>query len=166
MANDREMNVSSSRESGRGGRSLRDVMTSNPETIRGGEGLQKAARMMMDCDCGALPVVDDSGTLRGMVTDRDIVVRCVAEGRNPLEGKVQDVMTPNVHAVRENDSLDQVFRIMSEHQIRRVPVCDESGKVIGIVAQADLALDTSDDREVGRTVERISEPERERERPR
>lgn len=165
MANDRETKVPSSRESGKSGRSLRDVMTSNPETIRGEEGLQKAARMMKDCDCGALPVVDDSGTLRGMVTDRDIVVRCVAEGKNPLDGSVKDVMTPNAHSVRENDTLDHVFRIMSEHQIRRVPVCDESGKVIGIVAQADLALDTADDREVGRTVERISEPERDKQRP-
>lgn len=140
------------------GKSLADVMTKNPSVVREGEGLEKVAKLMVECDCGAIPVVGDDNRLRGMITDRDIVVRCVAKGKNPLDGKVGEIMSREVYSVRENESIDRVFRIMSDKQVRRVPVVNDKNEVIGIVAQADVALDTGEDRKVGETVERISEP--------
>lgn len=142
-----------------GRRDLAEVMTKNPAVVREQEGLQKVAKIMLDEDCGAVPVVGEDNRLRGMVTDRDIVVRCIAQGKNPLDSKVRDIMSSDPYSVRENETIDRVFRIMSERQVRRVPVVNQNEEVIGIVAQADIALDTAEDRKVGETVERISEPE-------
>jgi CBS domain-containing protein len=161
---DKEMSVSGNQETTRGGRDLRSVMTSNPQCVTEQDSLKDVARLMLDCDCGALPVVGENERLIGMITDRDIVVRVIAEGRDCNQATVRDAMTADAQSVRENDSLESVFRIMREHKVRRVPVVDENQRVIGIVAQADLALDTSRDREVGKTVEKISEPERPRDR--
>jgi CBS domain-containing protein len=162
---DREMSVSGNRETNRNSRDLRSVMTPNPQCVTENDSLQDVARLMLDCDCGALPVVGENEKLIGMITDRDIVVRVIAEGRDCSQSTVRDAMTSEAHSVRENDSLESVFRIMRDNKVRRVPVVDDNQRVIGIVAQADLALDTSRDREVGKTVEKISEPERPRERP-
>ncbi len=162
---DREVSVSSNREASGGSRDLSGVMTRNPQCVTQKDSLQDVARLMLDCDCGALPVVGENEKLIGMITDRDIVVRVIAEGRDCSQATVRDAMTEEAHSVRENDSLESVFRIMRDNKVRRVPVVDENQRVIGIVAQADLALDTSRDREVGKTVEAISEPERPRERP-
>ena len=161
---DREISVSSTRETNRGNRDLSSVMTRNPQCVTEQDSLQDVARLMLDCDCGALPVVGEDERLIGMITDRDIVVRVIAEGRDCSQATVRDAMTSQAHSVRENDSLESVFRIMRDNKVRRVPVVDENQRVIGIVAQADLALDTSRDREVGKTVEKISEPERPRDR--
>ena len=141
------------------GRKLADVMTKNPAVVREQEGLQKAAKLMVEHDCGSIPVVGDDNRLRGMITDRDIVIRTVAEGKNPLEGKVSEIMSGKVFFVKENESIDRVLRIMAERQVRRVPVVNQKDEVIGIVAQADVALELDNDRKVGDTVERISEPE-------
>ena len=161
--NDREIPVSGERESSRG-RDLASVMTRNPQCVTEQDSLQDVARLLLDCDCGSLPVVGENERLIGMITDRDIVVRVVAQGRDCSQATVRDAMTSEVHSVREDDSLESVFHMMPENQGRRIPVVDENQRVIGIVAQADLALDTSRDREVGKTVERISEPERPRDR--
>ncbi|HEY0592348.1 MAG TPA: CBS domain-containing protein [Thermoanaerobaculia bacterium] len=161
---DREISVSSNRETNRGSVDLSSVMTRNPQCVTESDSLQDVARLMLDCDCGALPVVGENEQLIGMITDRDIVVRVIAEGRDCSQATVRDAMTSQAHSVRESDSLESVFRIMRDNKVRRVPVVDENQRVIGIVAQADLALDTSRDREVGKTVEKISEPERPRER--
>lgn len=155
---DRTTSVPTAQETGREARSLSSVMTRNPTCVTENESLERVAKLMVECDCGAIPIVGDDNRLRGMITDRDIVVRSIAQGKNPADGKVRDVMTSEVWSARENDSLERVTQIMQEHQVRRVPVVNENNEVIGIVAQADVAQ-TGRDREVGETVERISEPE-------
>lgn len=153
---DRESSIGTNRE--RSGQSLRDVMTKNPATVTANDDIRQAARLMKENDCGSLPVVDGN-RVRGMITDRDIVIRLIAEGRNPVDAKVSDAMTSEAHSVRENESLDRVFRLMSQKQVRRVPVVNDRDELIGIVAQADIALEGRNDERVGETVERISEPE-------
>jgi CBS domain-containing protein len=158
---DREASIPTNRE-GRGKKSLRDIMTANPSTVTPQDDIRQAAKLMVECDCGALPVIGDDRKVAGMITDRDIVIRLIASGRNPMEAKVRDAMTSQTHTVRENDSIEQVFRTMRDHQVRRLPVVNDRNEVIGIVAQADLALETPSDSEVGETVEQISRPEESR----
>ena len=138
------------------GQSVRDVMTRNPQTVNENDSLQHVAQLMVQHDCGALPVVQNNKVI-GIVTDRDIVVRVLANGRNPLEAKVSDAMTSGAQSVHESDSLDQVMEIMSEHQVRRVPVLDDQDRVVGIIAQADIATEARDEDKVAKTVEEISE---------
>jgi CBS domain-containing protein len=146
-----------------GGEKARDVMTRNPASVNRTESLERAAQLMIECDCGAVPVVDDDGRKPvGMITDRDIVVRAVAKGRNPLDLTVRDCMTNELFTVREDDSIQKVFRTMSENKVRRVPVVDENGGLVGIVAQADIAIKAEDDRKVEKTVEQISRPDADR----
>jgi CBS-domain-containing membrane protein len=158
---DRESSIPTSAE-GRGRKSLREIMTANPSTVSPQDDIQTAAKLMVECDCGALPVIGDDRKVTGMITDRDIVIRLIATGRNPMEAKVSDAMSSQTHTVRENDSIEKVFRMMRDHQVRRLPVVDDRNEVIGIVAQADLALETPSDAEVGETVEQISRPDESR----
>ncbi|MGA7614031.1 MAG: CBS domain-containing protein [Thermoanaerobaculia bacterium] len=139
---------------------VRDVMTETPRTVTKDDRLIQAAKLMVECDCGAIPVVDHEGDRKpiGLITDRDIVVRVVANGDNPKDLPVSDAMTHGLFTVRESDTIDSVFQLMSDKQVRRVPVVDENGDLCGIVAQADIALRASDDRSVENTVEEISEP--------
>jgi CBS domain-containing protein len=119
-----------------------DVMTKDPACCTPETELQEVARLMVEHDCGEIPVVDGKRTLRpvGVVTDRDIVVRCVAEGQNPLEFEAGDIMSSPVVTVTPDMTVKEVGDIMEEHQLRRVPVVDEAGTISGIVAQADIAL--------------------------
>lgn len=137
-----------------------ELMTPQPASCAPGDSVQDAAKLMDSYDVGSLPVVEggDNTRLVGIVTDRDIAVRAVAMGR--FDARVADVMTPNPSTVREGDDFEAVARIMSEEQVRRVPVVNERGAVVGMIAQADLALhdDQISDQKVGRVVERISEP--------
>lgn len=146
----------------KGNKSLHEIMTANPSTVSPQDDIQKAARLMVECDCGALPVVGDDKRVVGMITDRDIVIRLIANGRNPLEAKVSDAMSSETRTALESDSIDQVFRTMREHQVRRIPVVNDQNEVIGIIAQADMALETRNDEKVGETVEQISRPEESR----
>jgi CBS domain-containing protein len=155
---DREASIPTNRER-KGNKPIHEIMTANPSTVTPKDDIQKAARLMVECDCGALPVVGDDKKVTGMITDRDIVIRLVANGRNPLEAKVSDAMSSQIHTVRESDSIEQVFRTMRDHQVRRIPVVNDRDEVIGIIAQADMALETPSDKEVGETVEQISRPE-------
>lgn len=150
-----EKEPSRRRSSGRG-QTVRDVMTRSPETVSPGDTLQHVAQLMLENDCGAIPVVDEDKVV-GIITDRDIVMRVLAKGRNPLELKVSEAMTTGVACAREDDSIDRVMELMSRHQVRRIPVVDEGDRVIGIVAQADLATEVQDEQKVARTVEEISE---------
>jgi CBS domain-containing protein len=131
-----------------------DVACCTPETS-----LQEVAQMMIDYDCGAIPVVaaEDDRHLVGMVTDRDITVRAVAQGMNPLEMTASSVMSSPVITVRRQDSIEDTLRVMEEHQIRRVPVVGDDEQIAGIVAQADVALQSSD-ATAGKVVEEISRP--------
>ena len=138
----------------------RELMTPNPQVCTSDDRIIDAARIMRDDDVGSLPVVDDSGTNRlvGIVTDRDIVVGPLADAL--FTATVGDAMTPNPKTVRANDDVREVERTMSENQVRRIPVVDELGSLVGMIAQADLALSSRDvtDREVGQVVEEISRP--------
>ncbi len=134
---------------------VRDLMTTDPACCDPDTGLQDIARMMLDNDCGAIPVVEQ-GKPVGIVSDRDIAVRAVAEGRNPLEMTAAEIMSAPVETVTEDTSVDDLFDLMEDKQIRRVVVVDEDGGVCGIVAQADIAEYAGD--EVAEVVQEISEP--------
>lgn len=137
----------------------REIMTENVESVTPQDDLARAARIMRDRDVGIVPVVEanDGHRLIGVITDRDIAVRHVAEGHGP-DCRVEEAMSRKDLAVaRPDDDVDNVMRQMRDRQVRRIPVV-ENGRLIGIIAQADLAVDYSQDSEVGRTVERISEP--------
>jgi CBS domain-containing protein len=141
-----------------------DIMTQDPETVLPDATIAEVAQKMRDLDVGLIPVVDgtEKPRLRGVITDRDIAVRAVAEGKGG-DTKVADCMTKDVRSVNKNDSMRDVMRVMRQDQIRRVAVTDREGRLVGIIAQADLAVDYAvDDQsrelEVGSTIERISEP--------
>lgn len=138
----------------------REIMTSNPECVTGEDTVEAAARIMRDNDVGFVPVVDDRSSmkLRGVITDRDIAIRHVANGDRD-NCRVADHMSEGrVHSVRPDDDVKQVAELMKREQVRRVPVCDDGDRLLGVVAQADLAVDAGDDRQTGRVVAEISEP--------
>ena len=141
-----------------------DVMTSNPECVTENDSIQHVAKLMVDCDCGAVPVVESDSNKRivGMITDRDIVTRIVAQGRTIDGARVADAMSRGVHTVKDDAALDSVYRIMASEQVRRVPVVDQNDRVIGIVAVADIATEDEADRKLAKTVENISEGDRSR----
>jgi CBS domain-containing protein len=137
------------------GQSIRDVMTSEPCTIDAGKSVAYAAKMMRDEDVGLAPIVEDD-KLIGMLTDRDIAIRVVAEGRNPDQVTVGEVATTQVVTIDPQQDLDEALRIMAKHQVRRLPVVEEDGRLVGIVAQADVARE-GDDKRTGALVEEISQ---------
>lgn len=133
------------------------VMTPNPATCRPDTTVRDIARMMVDNDCGEIPVVDESMRPVGVVTDRDIVVRLVSEGRDLKGAKASDCMSTPATTVSADSKLSDVIDVMQTRQIRRVPVVDADGKLCGIVAQADIAL-TGKDKKTGNVVEEVSRP--------
>ncbi|HEX5581678.1 MAG TPA: CBS domain-containing protein [Gemmatimonadaceae bacterium] len=137
-------------------------MTRNPRTVTPDTRLQEAARLMQSENVGLIPVVDgqSSSNLVGVVTDRDIAIRVVAEGRDASNATVRDVMSSDVHTCPEDASVDDVMEMMGSEQVRRVPIVDERGSLVGIVAQADVVREARNDRKAERTVEKISEPGR------
>ncbi len=141
----------------------RDIMTESPAICTPETTAQEAAQQMERNDCGSLPVVEnrDSMKLIGMVTDRDLALRILGRGQNP-KTPVREAMTRNVSSVQPDDDLDTVERVMSGQQVRRVPVVDNQNRIIGIIAQADLALNRKDvgEKDLSRVVEKISEPAR------
>jgi CBS domain-containing protein len=137
------------------GKGIREVMTSNPCTIDADKPVSYAAKMMRDEDVGLAPVVEGD-RLVGTLTDRDIAIRVVAEGRDPDSTKVKDVASTDVVTVDPQQDLDAALRLMAEHQVRRLPVVEEDGRVVGVVAQADVARQ-ADDLKTGEVVERISQ---------
>ena len=138
---------------------IQDVMTKNPATVTPDAPASEAARIMKDQDVGAVPVVEDneSRKLVGVITDRDLAVRLIAEGRDG-QSRVRDVMSPQVHTRRPDDDLDDVMDTMAREQVRRIPIVDERGALVGIVAQADIVRNARDESKSEDTIERISEP--------
>jgi CBS domain-containing protein len=118
-----------------------EIMTSRPTCCTPGTQVREVARLMMDKDCGEIPVVESTEKLRpaGVITDRDIVCRAVALGKNPLEMRAEDVMTKTVISVTPDSTIDECCDIMEENQIRRLPVVDQNGEICGMVSQADIA---------------------------
>jgi CBS domain-containing protein len=138
-----------------GKQSVRVVMTPNPRTVSPEQSVVEAARIMRDEDVGSLPVVEDD-RLVGVVTDRDIVVRVIAEGRDPSSTSVGQIESRDVVAVTPDQDLDQALAEMARHQVRRLPVV-EGDRLVGGVAQADVAR-KADEEKTGEVVEQISEP--------
>jgi CBS domain-containing protein len=136
-----------------------DVMKTDVASCLEALTVRACAEMMRDNGVGFVPVVDAERQVVGVVTDRDLALRGVARGRSP-ETPVRDLMTSDVSAVKPDDDLKAVEELMADLQVRRVPVVDEDGCCVGIIAQADIALegDETDDGEVADVVERISEP--------
>ena len=138
----------------------REIMTKNPRTVSPDTRLQEAASLMKSEDVGLVPVVEGSGNLVGVITDRDIAIRVVAEGRDASSATVRDAMSSSVRTCKEDSSVDDVMEVMGSEQVRRVPIVDERGSLVGIVAQADVVLHGKSDRKSERTIEKISEPGR------
>ncbi len=136
---------------------VEQIMTKNPACCTADSSLQEVAQMMIDHDCGCIPVVDDekSKVPVGMITDRDITCRIVAKGKNPLDLTVGDAMTSTVISVTPETSVEECCNLMESSQIRRVAVVDQSGACCGIVAQADIAL-TAQPKYVAEVVEEVS----------
>jgi len=137
------------------GQSIKHVMTSNPRTIDADKPVAYAAKMMLEEDVGLAPIVEGD-KLIGMLTDRDIAIRVVAEGKDPGQVKVRDVASKQVVTIDPQQDLDEALRIMAKHQVRRLAVLEEDGKLVGVVAQADVARE-GDDEKTGKLVEEISE---------
>jgi CBS domain-containing protein len=135
--------------------SIRDVMTENPRSITVDQPVVEAARIMRDEDVGLVPIVEGD-RLVGTVTDRDITVRVVAQERDPGSTTVREVASTDLVTVDPQQDLDEALRLMAEHQVRRLPVVEEDGRLVGIVAQADVARH-GDDRQTGQVVEQISQ---------
>ncbi len=138
---------------------VRDIMTENVARCTPDTRLSNVAQMMVDYDCGAIPVVESTSNLRpvGMVTDRDIVCRAVARGNNPVEMSARDVMSSPVIAATPDMSIEAAGNLMASNQIRRLPVVDERGACVGIVAQADMALNAPS-QETAEVVREVSQP--------
>lgn len=138
---------------------IREIMTKQVETVSPDTPLKEAARMMRDADIGFLPV-GENDRLVGTLTDRDIAVRAVADGKDPNSARVRDAMSPGTAFVFEDQDSSEAATIMSEKQIRRLPVMNRDKRLVGVVAIGDLATRTTDDDVVGQTVEDLSQPGR------
>jgi CBS domain-containing protein len=136
---------------------LDTVMTANPATCSRETPLREVARLMADNDCGMIPVVDPQGLPVGVVTDRDIALRAVADGKGGDGCCAGDVMSTSVRSVPMDTSLADCCAAMESAQVRRLPVLDAQGRVCGIIAQADIALDGNADR-TAQVVRQVSKP--------
>jgi len=136
---------------------VKDVMTKGAECVTPATSLREAAQKMKDLDVGPLPVCDND-RLVGMITDRDITVRATAEAIPPGLGQVHDVMTPDVVYCFEDQDIEEAANQMKENQIRRLVVLNRDKRLVGIVSLGDLAVETGDERLVGETLEKVSEP--------
>jgi CBS domain-containing protein len=134
---------------------IRDLMTSNPTTIEADKTVVDAAKLMRDEDAGLIPIVEGQ-KLTGTITDRDIAIQVVATGKDPQSTSVSDVMTTRLVTVDPDQDLDEALRLMAQNQVRRLPVVEEDGKLVGIVAQADIAKHGSDEK-TGEVVQQISQ---------
>jgi CBS domain-containing protein len=135
--------------------SVRDAMTENPRSIVASASVVEAARLMREGHIGSLPITDDE-KLVGMITDRDITTRVAAEAANPSTTSVGDVCSRDPVSVEPDNDLEEALQLMARHQVRRLPVV-ENGRLVGIVAQADIAL-RENEKKTGELVEAISEP--------
>ena len=137
-----------------------DVMTADPVACEPADLVRSAARLMKQHDVGAIPVVESKASSRlvGIITDRDIVVKVVADDRQIESATVRDAMTNHPAACRAEDDLDQALALMRDRKVRRMPVVDDGGRLLGIIAQADVATRVNRDKQTGELVEAISEP--------
>ena len=133
---------------------IRNVMTPNPTTVEPSTPINEVARIMKQEDVGSVPVCEGN-RLVGTITDRDITLRIVAEGKDPQSTTVRDVATTDLVTIDPQQSLDEALQLMAQNQVRRLPVVEEDGRLVGIVAQADIAQQGADQK-TGEVVEQIS----------
>jgi CBS domain-containing protein len=136
---------------------IKEIMTPHVEVIHPEASIQEAAQKMKGLDVGPLPVCTGE-RLEGMLTDRDITVRAVAEGRDPKTTKVQEVMTTEVIYAFEDQDVAEAARLMEQHQIRRIVVLNRDKRLVGIVSLGDVAVHAGNARQAGQTLGRVSEP--------
>jgi CBS domain-containing protein len=136
-------------------KSVREAMTASVSSVSPSQSLADAAEVMKGEDVGSVPVVEQ-GRLAGIVTDRDIVTRAVAEGRNPQAVKVEEIASHDLVTVEPERDLNEALALMARHKVRRLPVLEE-GRLVGMLAQADIALEAKGEK-VGEMVEQISQP--------
>ena len=136
-----------------------EIMTKNPRVVTPETTVREAAKLMESENVGMIPVVRSAGSksVVGIVTDRDIAIRHVAAGHNSSDCPVSEAMSSNPKTCKTTDSVDDVMKVMGKEQVRRIPIVDERGDLVGIVAQADIARE-ADDKKAERTIEKISEP--------
>jgi len=139
-------------------KAVRKYMTSDPVCTVPTDTIEEVARFMKSEDVGSIPVVDTHANkkLVGIVTDRDLVVKLLAEMRDIRSARVGDAMSPDPVTCGPDDDLDAVLRLMADNQVRRIPVVDENGRVLGILAQADVATRAANPEKTGEMVEEIS----------
>ncbi|MBW3567628.1 MAG: CBS domain-containing protein [Proteobacteria bacterium] len=137
----------------------KQLMTPDPACCTPDSRIQDVAQLMRDNDCGEIPVVDDRETRRlvGVVTDRDVAVRAVAEGRGPTDTRASEIMSSSVVSVKPDRNLEECLELMEKNQVRRLPVVDDEGCCIGIISQADIALKARD-RNTADLVQDVSRP--------
>ncbi|SOC37201.1 CBS domain-containing protein [Ureibacillus acetophenoni] len=135
-----------------------EIMTKNVQFCTPHESLVTAAKIMRDVDCGSVPVCDSNRVI-GMITDRDIVIKCIATGNNVNEVHCHDVMTHDVVTCSPDTDVHECARLMAQHQIRRIPVVNEKGELMGICAIGDLAQENIYINEAGEALSDISEPD-------
>ena len=135
--------------------SIREVMTSNPRTVESSSPIAEAARIMRDEDTGIVPIVEGE-RLAGTITDRDITIRIVAEGKDPQSTTVGEVASKDLVTIDPQQNLDEALRLMAQHRVRRLPVVEEDGRLVGILSQPAVARHADEER-VGEAVEQISQ---------
>jgi CBS domain-containing protein len=134
-----------------------EVMTPSPTACQPQHTAIEAAELMRREDCGLVPVVSESGKLIGVLTDRDIVIKVVAEGRDPRNTAVSEVMSSDLVTCLPNEAIETVMEQMASRQVRRIPIVERDGSLVGIVAQADIATRLGQDHATGQVVQAISE---------
>lgn len=136
------------------GTKVHEVMTDRPRVVTPDTTVSEAAQLMRNDDIGSLPIIDGE-QLAGMVTDRDIVIRAIAEGKDPRGMPVREVASRELVTVRADEELSSALQLMASQQVRRLPVVDDDGRLVGILAQADVAVEAKE-KAVGEMVEEIS----------
>lgn len=138
-----------------------EIMTENPQCCLADDKVYTIAQRMQSENIGSMPVVENLQTkkLIGIITDRDLAVRVVGASRDATSTRVSDVMTPNPVVCHPGDDLDSTIEVMASHQVRRIPVVDENGQVVGIIAQADIATRLNNQVKTGRMIGQISQPD-------
>ncbi|MGH8496217.1 MAG: CBS domain-containing protein [Gammaproteobacteria bacterium] len=134
---------------------VKDIMTRGVECVGEHDTLTAAARRMRELDIGSLPICGDDNRLRGMLTDRDIVIKVLADGGDPSHTEAGKLAQGKPFMVHESDTVDEALKVMTEHKVRRVPVLDDKQKLVGIVSQGDIAVNLAE-KDTGRLVESIS----------
>jgi len=136
-----------------------EIMTKNPEYCLPSDTVLKAAQLMKSEDVGPIPIVADNEgrKLTGIITDRDLAIKVIAEARDPNTTRLEDVMSDNVVSCNENDDVNKVLKLMEDNQVRRIPVVGNNDQLLGIIAQADVATRLGQPGTTGHVVEQISE---------